>query len=133
MPAREPSLRVDGRCPDGDLSPRQRLNREAMVGNTSPQGSRPRADGQLPRFDDAEWDHDEAARRQARRLLSRSHSRFYSFSDRVGSLRRRLAGERWVRRLAIAAASLFVMFGGCFGALWWRLGAGQALRVGWRA
>jgi hypothetical protein len=95
-----------------------------MVGNTSPQGSRPRADGQLPRFDDAEWDHDEAARRQARRLLSRSHSRFYSFSDRVGSLRRRLAGERWVRRLAIAAASLFVMFGGCFGALWWRLGAG---------
>ena len=33
-------------------------------------------------------------------------------------------GERWVKRLAVAIAALMVIFGGCFGALWWRLGAG---------
>jgi hypothetical protein len=97
-----------------------------MLKNTSPQGSRPRADVPLPQFDDAEWDHelDEAAGRRARRLLSTSHSRFYIFTDRLGSLRRRLSGARWVRRLAVVVASLLVIFGGCFGGLWWRLGAG---------
>ena len=126
MPAREPSLRVDGRCPDGDQSPTQHQHREAMLKNTSPQGSRPRADVPLPQFDDAEWNHelDEAAGRRARRLLSRSHSRFYILADRLGSFRRNLSGERWVRRLAVVVASLLVIFGGCFGGLWWRLGAG---------
>jgi hypothetical protein len=97
-----------------------------MLKKTSPQGSRPRADVPLPQFDDAQWDHelDEAAGRRARHLLSRSHSRFYIFIDRLGSFRRRLSGERWVRRLAVGVASLFVIFGGCFGGLWWRLGAG---------
>src|SRR5947209_15295583 len=35
-----------------------------------------------------------------------------------------LARERWVRRLAIVVAVLAVLFAGCFGGLWWRLGAG---------
>jgi len=97
-----------------------------MVRNTSPQGSNPRADARSPKRDDAAWDHehDEAAGRRARRLLSRPNSHFYALSDRIGSFRRWLAGERWVRRVAIAVASLAVIFGGCFFGLWWRLGAG---------
>src|SRR5579863_5342286 len=126
MPARDSSLRVDGRGPGGDQPHNQRQHREAMVRNTSPQGSNPRADARSPKRDDAAWDHehDEAAGRRARRLLSRPNSHFYALSDRIGSFRRWLAGERWVRRVAIAVASLAVIFGGCFGALWWRLGAG---------
>src|SRR6202166_326115 len=73
---------------------------------------------------DVHPEHDEAAGRRARRLLSRSNSRVYVFGDRLGSLRRRLAGGRWFWRLAIVLASLLVIFAGCFGALWWRLGAG---------
>jgi Protein of unknown function len=69
-------------------------------------------------------EHDEVAGRRARRLLSRSNSRFYLFTDRLGSARRRLAGGRWFWRLAIVLASLLLIFAGCFGALWWRLGAG---------
>jgi hypothetical protein len=126
MPAREPSLRVDGRCPDGDQVYDLRQSQEAMVSNSSPQHSNPPAEGQPPQFEDTEWDHelDEAAGHRARRLLSTSHARFYILGDRLRSLRRRLAAERWVRRLAIAAASLFVVFGGSFAGLWWRLGAG---------
>ncbi len=83
------------------------------------------ADGGLRQWD-AEWqpEHDEAAGRHARRLLSRSNVRFYVLADRLRSLRRWLAGERWVRRLAIFVVSLLVIFTGCFGGLWWRLGAG---------
>src|SRR6202046_698350 len=74
--------------------------------------------------DDVHADHDEPAGRRGRRLLSRSNPRVYVFGDRLGSLRRRLAGGRWFWRLAIVLASLLVIFAGCFGALWWRLGAG---------
>src|SRR5882724_3983893 len=125
MPAREPSLRVDGRSPGGDQSHNQRQHREAMVGKTPPKGTNPRADVQQPQWDDPGWDqeHDEACRR-AQRLLSRSNSRFYLFSDRLRAFRRRLAGERWIRRLAVIITSLLVIFAGCFGGLWWRLGAG---------
>jgi len=97
-----------------------------MARNTSPQGSGPRADVQPSQWDDADWDqdHDEAARRRARRLLSRSNSGLHRFGDNLGALRRWLAGERWVKRLAIVIAALMVIFAGCFGGLWWRLGAG---------
>src|SRR5204863_2424044 len=44
--------------------------------------------------------------------------------DRVGALRRWMVGERWVKRLAVAAAALAFIFVVCFGGLWWRLGAG---------
>jgi hypothetical protein len=74
--------------------------------------------------DDAHAEHDEAAGRRARRLLSRSNSQVYLFTDCLGSVRRRLAGGRWFWRIAIVLASLLVIFAGCFGALWWRLGAG---------
>lgn len=46
------------------------------------------------------------------------------FFDRLGSWRRRLTGGRWFWRLTVVVASLLVIFAGCFGALWWRLGAG---------
>jgi hypothetical protein len=97
-----------------------------MARNTSPQGSNPRADVQLSQWDDAGWDqeHDEAAGHRARRLLSRSNSRFHRFGDRLGALRRWLASERWVKRLAVVIGALLVIFAGCFGGLWWRLGAG---------
>ena len=126
MPARERSLDIDARGLGGDQSHTQRLHREAMARNTSLQGSSPRADVQPSQWDDADWDqdHDEAAGHRARRLLSRSNSRFHRLGDRVGALRLWLAGERWVRRLAIVIAALLLIFAGCFGGLWWRLGAG---------
>src|SRR6266852_4009659 len=101
MPAQERSLRVDGRDLGGDQSYPQRRHREAMARNTSPQGSKPRADVQLSQWDDADWDqdHDEAAGHRARRLLSGSNSGFHRLCDYMGSLRGWLAGERWVKRL----------------------------------
>jgi hypothetical protein len=100
-----------------------------MASNTSPQGSegsKPRAVIQPSPLDDADWDqdHDEAAGHRARRLLSRSNSGYHRFGDRLGALGRWLASERWVMRLGIVIAALLVIFAGCFGALWWRLGAG---------
>src|SRR3979409_1868410 len=79
MPAQERSLRVDERPVGGDQSYTQRRHREAMLGNTPPKGSSPRADAQLSQWDDADWDqdHDEAAGHRARRLLSRSNSGFH--------------------------------------------------------
>ena len=97
-----------------------------MAGNTSPKGSSPRADAPLSQWDDADWDqdHDEAARYRARRLLSHSNSGFHRLGDRFGGFQRWLVGERWVKRLVVVIAVLAVIFAGCFGTLWWRLGAG---------
>ena len=101
-----------------------------MARNTPPQGSNQRSslrsDGQPSHWDDAQWDrdHDEAAGHRARRLLSRPSSGFHRFGDRLARLQRWIVGERWVRRLAVVLAALMVIFAGCFGALWWRLGAG---------
>ena len=97
-----------------------------MARNTSPKGSNPRADVEPSQWDDAGWDHDhdEAAGHRARRLLSRPGSGFHRLGDHLAALQRWLAGERWVKRLAIVIVALMVIFAGCFGALWWRLGAG---------
>ncbi len=145
MPAQERSIQIDGRA-CGDDQP-QRQHREAMARNSSPQspglqgsglkgsgpqgsgrqGSNPRADAQISQWDDeAGWDtdQDEAARHRARRLLSRSNSRFHRLSDNFSALNRWVTGERWVKRLSVVIAVLAVIFAGCFGGLWWRLGAG---------
>jgi hypothetical protein len=97
-----------------------------MARNTSPQGSKPRADIQPPRLDEAGWDqdHEDAACHRARRLLSRPNSGLRGLGDHLGALRHWLGGERWIRRLVISVAVLMVIFTACFGALWWRLGAG---------
>jgi Protein of unknown function len=101
-----------------------------MARNTPPQGSNqrsnPRAEVQPSHWEDAHWeqDRDEAAGHRARRLLSTSNSNFHRFGDRCAALKRRIAGERWVKRVGIVIAALMVIFAGCFGALWWRLGAG---------
>ncbi|MDP3692216.1 DUF3971 domain-containing protein [Bradyrhizobium sp.] len=130
MPARERAYHVDGRGLDGDPSYNQRQHREAMASKTSPktspQGAGPRADMQPSQWDDAGWDQDldEAAVRRARRLLKRSNSGLHRLGDRFVRLRRWASGERWVKRLAVVMAVLLVIFAGCFGGLWWRLGAG---------
>src|SRR6266481_7903640 len=87
---------------------------------------RSRANVQPSKWDDAGWDqdHDEAAGYRARRLLSNPSSRFHRFGDYAGALRRWLATERWIKRLAVVIAVLMVIFTVCFGGLWWRLGAG---------
>jgi Protein of unknown function len=98
-----------------------------MVRHRSTQDPSPSVDARLQQGDGASWhaeEHDEAAGRRARRLLSRSNTRFYRFADHLGSLRHYVAGERWFWRLAIVIVSLLVIFAGCFGGLWWRLGAG---------
>lgn len=123
MPAPERSVPVEAHR-GGNQSCNQGQHREAMARNTSPQGSSPRADDvQLSPYD-ADWDHDEAAGHRARRLLSGSNSGLHRLGDRFEAVRRWLAGERWVKRLAVVIAVLMVIFAGCFGGLWWRLGAG---------
>src|SRR4051794_5200706 len=125
MPAEERSLRLDARRSGGDQSYRQRQHREAMARNTPPQALNQRADDQLSQWDDAGWDHDhEEAGHRARRLLSRPGHGLHRFGDRIGALRLWLVRERWVKRLAIVVVVLGVIFAGCFGSLWWRLGAG---------
>src|SRR5256714_5247545 len=126
MPAQERPLAVDGQCLGREQTYKQRQHREAMARNTSPHGSNPPADVPPSHWDDADWDqdHDEASGDRARRLLSGSNSLFHRLGDYLTVLRGWLVGERWVRRLAVAIAALMVIFGGCFGALWWRLGAG---------
>ncbi len=81
------------------------------------------ADVPSTQWDDADWDQ-EAAGRRARRLLSKSKSKYRGRRDSVWSLRRWLVEERWILRFALGIASLLVVFGGCFGVLWLRLGAG---------
>jgi hypothetical protein len=102
-----------------------------MARNTSPQDYNRDADrrgGHAEPLDweDADWDPDQedAARRRARRLLSRSSSGFDRFGDGFVAMRRWLAADRWLKRAALVALSVVVIFIGCFGALWWRLGAG---------
>ena len=95
-----------------------------MARNTSPKGSKPRAGVQRSQRDDADWDPEEAAGHRARRLLSRSDSRFHRFGDYGRALRRWVGSGRWVKRIAVVIAALAVIFVGCFGGLWWRLGAG---------
>ena len=111
MPAQERSIPIDGRVLCGDQPHRQ--HREAMARNTSPKGSNPRAEAQVPQWDDAAgWDqeNDEVARNRARRLLSRSNSGFHRLGDKFAALQRWLTGERWVKRLAVVIAALAVIF-----------------------
>src|SRR5450432_470750 len=126
MPAPKRSLPVGGRGFGGDQSYNQRPQREAMARNTSPKGSKPRADVRLSQWDDAGWDqdHDDGAGHRARRLLSNPASGLHRAGDLAGAVRRWVAGERWVKRLAVVIAVLVVIFAVCFGGLWWRLGAG---------
>ncbi|MBR0775430.1 hypothetical protein JQ625_11365 [Bradyrhizobium diazoefficiens] len=130
MPGQGASIPVGGVGPGGAKSYDGRLYREAMARNTSPQDYNRNFDrrGGLqepPQWDEADWDPDqeEEAGHRARRLLSRSGSSF-----RIGHgfswLRRLLPGGRWLRRLAVVLGALVLIFVGCFGALWWRLGAG---------
>ncbi len=102
-------------------------NRSAQLSN---QRSHPQADVQVPQWNDVDWDqdqdqdHDEVAGHRARRLLSASNSGLHRFVDRIAALQQWVVSERWVRRLVVVVTVLMVIFTACFGALWWRLGAG---------
>ncbi|WP_420971340.1 DUF3971 domain-containing protein [Bradyrhizobium sp. B120] len=124
MPARERSITVDGRPDGGDQLRRQ--HREAMARNKSPQGPNPRAGTDFSQWeDDAAWDEqDEAAGNRARQLLARSNTNLHRFTDFCSGMQRWLHRERWIRRIGLVLVVLVVMFATCFGALWWRLGAG---------
>ena len=131
MPAQERSITIEERAVGGDQP--QRRHREAMARNTSPQGSaagsNPRAEAHISQWDDETgcWDlpeHDEAAGHRARRLLSRSESRFHRIGDNFTVINRWVSGGRWAKRIAIVVVVLAFIFGTCFGGLWWRLGAG---------
>jgi hypothetical protein len=130
MPALERPLPLDGRDRGGNQGTNERRHREAMAGNRSAQapnqGSHPQADGHARQWDDCDWDHDhdEVAGHRARRLLSKSNSRLHSSVDRVDGLLGWVTGSRWLRRVAVVITALMVLFAGCFGVLWWRLGAG---------
>src|SRR4051794_32817792 len=110
----------DAQDPDGDLFDNQRQHREAMARNKPPQALNSHTDDQPPQWVDADWDQDqdEAAGHRARRLLSRSNIDLHRLGDGFGALRRWLAREQWVKRLAIVLAVLAVIFAGCFGGLW---------------
>ena len=98
-----------------------------MARNTSPKGSNPRAEAHISQWDDAagwEQETDEAARHRTKRLLSRKSSGFHRLGDKFAALQLWLTGERWIKRLVVVIAVLAVIFIGCFGGLWWRLGAG---------
>src|SRR3984893_8099273 len=116
MPGQERSLRIDAQHPGGDLFDNQRQHREAMARNKSPEALNSHPDDQLSQWDDADWDqdHDEAAGHRARRLLSSSNTSLHRLGDGIGALRRWLARERWVKRLAIRVAALKGIFSGVF-------------------
>jgi len=137
MPAQERSLPVDGRGQKADQSARERrATNPSAAGERDPRkpaeiraqqthAQQTHAQDMHHQWDEADYDeHDEAAGHRARRLLSRSSSGIHRVGDRIASMQRWLAGERWVRRLAIVIGALVVIFTVCFGGLWWRLGAG---------
>jgi Protein of unknown function len=130
MPAQERPHPGDGRGQSADQSHGERRQRESMTRNPSPQAqhkpSPQAANPHAREWDDCAWepDHDEAAGHRARRLLSRPSSGIHRIGDKFSALRQWIAGERWVKRLAIVVAALAVIFAGCFFGLWWRLGAG---------
>ena len=141
MPAQERSLPVDGRGHQADQS-----SGERRAGNPSAASDRdPRKQAEInakqaraqethtqtcaqemhAEWEEVEYDeHDEAAGHRARRLLSRSSSGIHRVGDGIAAMQRWLAGERWIRRLAIVIGTLVVIFAVCFGGLWLRLGAG---------
>ncbi|SFI55953.1 AsmA-like C-terminal region [Bradyrhizobium sp. Gha] len=101
-----------------------------MARNTSPQdhnrdSNRHGGNHEQPEWDEADWDQEqeEEAGHRARRLLSRSSSRF-RVGEGFSAFRRVLPSGRWFRRIGVVVGALIVIFVGCFGALWWRLGAG---------
>ncbi|WP_177243244.1 DUF3971 domain-containing protein [Bradyrhizobium sp. Gha] len=130
MPGRGASIPADGCGPGGTQSHDGRLYREAMARNTSPQdhnrdSNRHGGNHEQPEWDEADWDQEqeEEAGHRARRLLSRSSSRF-RVGEGFSAFRRVLPSGRWFRRIGVVVGALIVIFVGCFGALWWRLGAG---------
>ncbi|MBV9460913.1 MAG: hypothetical protein JO141_25875, partial [Bradyrhizobium sp.] len=129
MPAQERSLPVDGRGQKAaDQSARERRATHPSAVDRDPRkqaAQQTHAQEMHPDWDEADYDeHEEAAGHRARRLLSRPSSGIHRVGDRLAAMHRWLAGERWVRRVAIVIVALVVIFITSFGGLWWRLGAG---------
>src|ERR1700748_18895 len=104
MPGQEPSSPVNGRPQNGDQSPHgERRHQERMTRKPSAPTYRQAPHQQAPhsadvtsrQWDDSDWDQDVAGRR-ARRLLSKSNSKYRG--EVIWSLRRWLGGEPLGRR-----------------------------------
>ncbi len=105
MPARERSITIEERAPDGDQP--QRRHREAMARNTSPKGSKPRAEAHISQWDDAggcDQETDEAARHRTKRLLSRPSSGFHRLGDKFAALQLWLTGLHHLFWRSVVAA-----------------------------
>ena len=76
-------------------------------------------------WDDSGWNHhDDAACDRAIKLLNRPSIGIHRVTDWFRGRRRRIAGSPWIGRTVVVLMSLGIIFAGCFGALWLRLGAG---------
>src|SRR4030095_14129065 len=96
MPAQERSITIEERALGGNQP--QRRHREAMARNTSPKGSKPRADAHTSQWDDAAgWaqERHDGARHRAKRLLARPSSGIHRVGDKFEALQGWLTGERW--------------------------------------
>jgi len=94
---------------------------------SEPQKAFAKAADEHRHWEDSGWDHhDDAACDRAIKLLNRPTIGVHRFTDWFWRLRRRGGGggSPWIGRTLLVLASLGVVFGGAFGALWLRLGAG---------
>ncbi|MBI5131193.1 MAG: hypothetical protein HZA66_17265 [Rhodopseudomonas palustris] len=129
MPPQERLLRVGAQTSLGDQAATERAHREAMASDPSSKSS-----GQHPHSDDHAaghwhddgWDHEheEAARKRARKLLSRRNLGFHRVDDSMRMWQHRLTGAPWLKRVAIAVVVVGLVLATGFGGLWLRLGAG---------
>ena len=124
MPSQERSIKIDGRACGGDQSsaPAPRGNGKEYFA----QG----VESSVPRPKSRNGTKTTGIRTRTRRRAT-VHGGFCPVPIPAfiawaifAALRRWVTGERWVRRLAVVIAVLAVIFAGCFGGLWWRLGAG---------
>ncbi|MFT6670888.1 MAG: hypothetical protein ACJAVZ_002359 [Afipia broomeae] len=92
---------------------------------SEPQKAFAKAADEHRHWDDSGWNHhDDAACDRAIKLLNRPSIGIHRVTDWFRGRRRRIAGSPWIGRTVVVLMSLGIIFAGCFGALWLRLGAG---------
>ncbi len=126
MPTRERPSGSDARPFDGSVAA-HRQQQEAMARSKSSHAS-PASDRNPQQWDDSGWDHDhdhdDAAVKRARRLLSRGDGGWQGIGERFSIMWRWLRRERWLRRSLIGVGVFLLLAGVFFGGMWVRLGAG---------
>jgi len=93
--------------------------------SSKPKKASAKASDEHRHWDDSKWNHqDDAACDQAMKLLNKRSIGLHRVTDKFRGLGRWFSGGRWFGRTAIGLLVLGIIFGGGFGALWLRLGAG---------